>query len=301
MFSGLLFIFIPLIVGYLISVKNSRILDKINQFCSHTVLFILFLMGLSIAGMDNLGGNIKQILTVTACFFVSMSVFNLIALPFIDAKLPLAVDGKQNKLPLLQMASESLKLVVVVALGVIIGLVFPGYWSWVHTASEWTLFVLLFLIGIQLRNSGLTLREIIINKHGLIIASAIVITSWLGGIVSALLLDLPLSQGLAMASGFGWYSLTGILITDNYGPLYGSASLIVELLRELVALIFIPMLIKTRPCTAIGYAGATAMDFTLPVIQQTGGIRCVPVAIVSGFILSLLVPILILTFSGLGM
>ncbi|MEZ8965047.1 hypothetical protein BCS96_09290 [Vibrio breoganii] len=301
MFSGLLFIFIPLIVGYLISVKNSRILDKINQFCSHTVLFILFLMGLSIAGMDNLGGNIKQILTVTACFFVSMSVFNLIALPFIDAKLPLAVDGKQNKLPLLQMASESLKLVVVVALGVIIGLVFPGYWSWVHTASEWTLFVLLFLIGIQLRNSGLTLREIIINKHGLIIAGVIVITSWLGGIISALLLDLPLSQGLAMASGFGWYSLTGILITDNYGPLYGSASLIVELLRELVALIFIPMLIKTRPCTAIGYAGATAMDFTLPVIQQTGGIRCVPVAIVSGFILSLLVPILILTFSGLGM
>ncbi|MEZ9899974.1 lysine exporter LysO family protein [Vibrio breoganii] len=301
MFSGLLFIFIPLIVGYLISVKNSRILDKINQFCSHTVLFILFLMGLSIAGMDNLGGNIKQILTVTACFFVSMSVFNLIALPFIDAKLPLAVDGKQNKLPLLQMASESLKLVVVVALGVIIGLVFPGYWSWVHTASEWTLFVLLFLIGIQLRNSGLTLREIIINKHGLVIAGVIVITSWLGGIVSALLLDLPLSQGLAMASGFGWYSLTGILITDNYGPLYGSASLIVELLRELVALIFIPMLIKTRPCTAIGYAGATAMDFTLPVIQQTGGIRCVPVAIVSGFILSLLVPILILTFSGLGM
>ncbi|PMG91891.1 lysine exporter LysO family protein [Vibrio breoganii] len=301
MFSGLLFIFIPLIVGYLISVKNSRILDKINQFCSHTVLFILFLMGLSIAGMDNLGGNIKQILTVTACFFVSMSVFNLIALPFIDAKLPLAVDGKQNKLPLLQMASESLKLVVVVALGVIIGLVFPGYWSRVHTASEWTLFVLLFLIGIQLRNSGLTLREIIINKHGLIIAGVIVITSWLGGIISALLLDLPLSQGLAMASGFGWYSLTGILITDNYGPLYGSASLIVELLRELVALIFIPMLIKTRPCTAIGYAGATAMDFTLPVIQQTGGIRCVPVAIVSGFILSLLVPILILTFSGLGM
>ncbi|MFA0080400.1 lysine exporter LysO family protein [Vibrio breoganii] len=301
MFSGLLFIFIPLIVGYLISVKNSRILDKINQFCSHTVLFILFLMGLSIAGMDNLGGNIKQILTVTACFFVSMSVFNLIALPFIDAKLPLAVDGKQNKLPLLQMASESLKLVVVVALGVIIGLVFSGYWSWVHAASEWTLFVLLFLIGIQLRNSGLTLREIIINKHGLIIAGVIVITSWLGGIVSALLLDLPLSQGLAMASGFGWYSLTGILITDNYGPLYGSASLIVELLRELVALIFIPMLIKTRPCTAIGYAGATAMDFTLPVIQQTGGIRCVPVAIVSGFILSLLVPILILTFSGLGM
>ncbi|MGB1322041.1 MAG: LysO family transporter, partial [Vibrio gallaecicus] len=49
----------------------------------------------------------------------------------------------------------------------------------------------------------------------------------------------------------------------------------------------------------IGYAGATAMDFTLPVIQTTGGVRCVPVAIVSGFILSILVPVLMLFFVSL--
>ena len=45
-----------------------------------------------------------------------------------------------------------------------------------------------------------------------------------------------------------------------------------------------------------GYGGATALDFTLPVIQKSGGIQVVPVAIVSGFILSLLGPILILGF-----
>ena len=44
------------------------------------------------------------------------------------------------------------------------------------------------------------------------------------------------------------------------------------------------------------YGGATALDFTLPVIQKSGGIQVVPVAIVSGFILSLLGPILILGF-----
>ncbi|CAM2866907.1 lysine exporter LysO family protein [Vibrio rarus] len=301
MFSGLLFIFIPLIVGYFITIKSTSRLNSINKVCSHTVLFILFLMGISIAGMENLGDNIQQILFITACFFISISLFNLLALPFVDRLSPLAVESKQNTLPLLDMASESLKLIVVVAIGVVIGLVTPSYWAWVHTASEWTLFVLLFLIGIQLRNSGLTLREIILNKQGSIIATVIVLTSWLGGLISAWILDIPLSQGLAMASGFGWYSLTGILITDSYGPLYGSASLIIELLRELTALICIPLLIKSRPCTAIGYAGATAMDFTLPVIQQTGGIRCVPVAIVSGFILSLLVPVLILTFSGVGL
>ena len=74
----------------------------------------------------------------------------------------------------------------------------------------------------------------------------------------------------------------------------------IELVRELVALVMIPLIIHSRPSVAIGYAGATAMDFTLPVIQSTGGVRCVPIAIVSGFILSLLVPILMLVFVSLA-
>ena len=105
---------------------------------------------------------------------------------------------------------------------------------------------------------------------------------------------------MAMASGFGWYSLAGILMGDAFGPVYGGASFMIELLRELVALVLIPLAIRTKPCTAIGYAGATAMDFTLPVIQTTGGVRCVPIAIVSGFILSLLVPVLMLFFVSLA-
>ncbi len=51
---------------------------------------------------------------------------------------------------------------------------------------------------------------------------------------------------------------------------------------------------------AIGYGGATSMDFTLPVIQQHGGVACVPIAVVSGFILSLLSPPLILFFLSLS-
>ena len=134
----------------------------------------------------------------------------------------------------------------------------------------------------------------------MIIACIIVGTSWIGGIIASYILDIPMTNGLAMASGFGWYSLAGILMGDAYGPVYGGASFMLELLRELVALIAIPMFIRRYPCTSIGYAGATAMDFTLPVIQSTGGVKCVPIAIVSGFILSLLVPILMLFFVSLG-
>ena len=66
--------------------------------------------------------------------------------------------------------------------------------------------------------------------------------------------------------------------------------------HPIVALIAWFALLGGIAVAAIGYGGATALDFTLPVIQKSGGIQVVPVAIVSGFIMSLLGPILILAF-----
>ncbi|MFA0263796.1 lysine exporter LysO family protein [Vibrio cyclitrophicus] len=300
MFTGMIFIFAPLIVGYLFSISNIQTLEFINRSTSRLIYVILALMGLSLAALDNLGSNLQTILLYTVTFFVCLGACNLMALPAIDKLLPLQTDSSKKKLPLSSMAMESAKLILVVGSGLIAGLVLPIGLDWVDTASEWILFVLLFFIGIQLRNSGLTLRQILLNKHGMVIAVTIVITSLVGGVIAAYLLDIPLFKALAMSSGFGWYSLAGILMGDAFGPVYGGASFMLELLRELVALVLIPVLIRSYPCTSIGYAGATAMDFTLPVIQTTGGVRCVPIAIVSGFILSLLVPILMLFFVSLA-
>ncbi len=296
MFSGMIFIFAPLVVGYLLSISNASFLTVINKTTSYLVFIILFLMGLSLSALDNLQANLQTIIAITATFFLALGCCNLITLPVIDRLCALQTEQSTKTVPLPKMLLESMRLIVVVGSGLLIGLLLRVNTDWIDTASKWSLFFLLFLIGIQLRNSGLTIRQILINKHGMIIALTIVLTSWLGGIISALLLDIPLNKGLAMASGFGWYSLSGILMGDAYGPVYGGASFMIELLRELFALITIPILIRRIPCTAIGYAGATAMDFTLPVIQSTGGIRCVPVAIVSGFILSLLVPVFMLFF-----
>ncbi|MCD9493335.1 lysine exporter LysO family protein [Photobacterium carnosum] len=299
MLSGILLIFLPLVLGYLIPIKKTNIIEFINTQTSRLVLVILALMGLSLAGLDNLSQNLGQILLYTFTFFISISVCNLLALPWLDRLWPTPTSHVHRKLPLAKMMQESLKLVIVVALGLIIGLLLNVDLSWVEQASEHILLLLLFFVGIQLRNSGMTLRQIILNKKGVIIAAVILVTSLLGGVIAALLLDIPINNGLAMASGFGWYSLAGILIGDGLGSIYGGAAFLNELLREMLALMMIPLLINRYPNTVIGYAGATAMDFTLPVIQNSGGIRCVPIAIVSGFILSMLVPILILFFLSL--
>ncbi|MHA6608733.1 LysO family transporter [Photobacterium damselae] len=299
MFSGMLFIFLPLIIGYLIPIKNASLLNHVNVLTSRLVLVILALMGLSLANLDNLSQNLEQILLYAGIFFVAISFCNLVALPFLDIRWNLATEKKQKSMPLMKMLFESFQLIFVVGGGLIIGLLINMNLSWVDKASEIILFILLFFIGIQLRNSGMTLRQILLNKKGMILASVILTTSLLGGVIAALILDIPIKNGLAMASGFGWYSLAGILMGDGLGPIYGGAAFLNELMRELVALTLIPMIINQRPAMAIGYAGATAMDFTLPVIQNCGGIRCVPIAIVSGFILSMLVPVLMLFFISL--
>ncbi|MCP3699729.1 MAG: lysine exporter LysO family protein [Aliivibrio sp.] len=299
MLSGMLFVFLPLLFGYLIPFHKKQPLQYINSSTSHLVTIILALMGLSLAALDNLAQNLNQILTITTTFFICISVCNLAILPIMDKLFPLNSEGNKNTLPLFKMILESAKLLLAVAAGLLFGLISGIDLSWVEEASELILLILLFLIGIQLRNSGLSLRQILLNKHGIIIATVILTTSLIGGLIAALILGIPLQHGLAMASGFGWYSLAGILMGDALGPVYGGAAFLNELMRELVALLLIPTLIHRYPVTSIGYAGATAMDFTLPVIQNCGGIRCVPIAIVSGFILSLLVPFLMLFFVSL--
>ncbi|PMN91522.1 lysine exporter LysO family protein [Enterovibrio norvegicus] len=299
MLPGMLYIFLPLVVGYLIKVKRDKLLDIINRSTSRLVFVILGLMGLSLAGLDDLSTNLNQILLLASTFFLCIGVANLLALPFLDMLLSTKTEQHKRDVPLSAMLMESVKLVFVVGGGLVLGLLLPIPLDWVDPASEGILLILLFLIGIQLRNSGMTLKQIILNKKGLSVAAVIIVTSLGGGLIAAWLLSLPYNYGLAMASGFGWYSLAGILMGDALGPIYGGASFLLELARELVAIVLIPLLISRYPLTAIGYGGATSMDFTLPIIQTTGGVKCVPIAIVSGFILSLLVPILMMFFVAL--
>lgn len=162
------------------------------------------------------------------------------------------------------------------------------------------LMFLLFLIGLQLRNAGLSLRKLLMNRQGLGIALALVASSLVAGLALIPVLQVPWHQALALASGFGWYSLSGIVIGDALGPAWGGVAFLNDVLREIIALALIPLVITARPAMAIGYGGATAMDFTLPVIRSSGGLACVPVAIASGFLLSFLSPVLMGVFLSFG-
>lgn len=299
MYSGLLIILAPLIAGYLIPVSSTALKKIIGRGLSAMVYVILFLMGISLALVENLGANLLVIVQYTLTFSVVVLGCNLAGLFLYGKKYPWRVPAhKQQKPPSrLHMVLESLQLCGVLLIGFATGLFGWSFLAFAGAASEYALIFLLFLVGIQLRNSGMTLRQILINRRGMLVSLIVVITSLLGGALAALIAGLPVKTGMALSSGFGWYSLSGILLTDAFGPVLGSVGFFNDLAREIATIMLIPLLINRHRAAALGLGGATTMDFTLPVLQRSGGVSIVPAAIVHGFVLSLFAPVLIALFT----
>lgn len=308
MFSGLFWILLPLILGYLVPVTHDAVQRAINRGVNGSIYAILALMGVSLTGFEDLGGQLARMGGQAATLFAIITPINLAALYALSRRSALHAGDSPSvpNAPTSKLAAMagSLLLAGVVIAGIVLGVVLKalGWGEAPHVAERlatWVLYALLALIGCQLRNSGMPLRQILLNRHGLAIALTVVASSLLAGLLAAPLLALDWNEGLAMASGFGWYSLSGILIGDQLGPVLGGAAFFNDLARELLAFLLIPLAIRRATPLAIGYGGATAMDFTLPAIQQYGGVACVPIAVVSGFLLSLLSPPLILLLLSL--
>jgi uncharacterized membrane protein YbjE (DUF340 family) len=126
----------------------------------------------------------------------------------------------------------------------------------------------------------------------------IAIGSLVGAGLAAMLMPLVgFRQGLAVGAGFGFYSLSSVIITDLSGAQLGAIALIANLTRELFTILLTPLIVRLFGRLApIASAGATSMDVCLPVIQRFSGTRYTILAIISGVILTILVPILVPLF-----
>ncbi|OCG40453.1 hypothetical protein A9G28_07985 [Gilliamella sp. Fer1-1] len=298
MYFGILIALVPLCIGYLIKLNEPNWITKINQTLSWMVYFILFIMGSELARLDNLTANLQIILFYTGIIFLCTFGGNFIFLILIERCFPSQASSTvQTYESRFKMILESLRVCIALALGFVVGLLPLFIWQYSEDITKVVLVFLLLLIGIQLRSNNISLKQILLNKVGIVTTIIVVISAFLGGIIAALILGQPIHVGLAMSSGFGWYSLSGILMTEAHGPIIGSTTFLNDILRELSAIILIPTLIKRYKFTALGLCGATSMDFTLPMLQKGAGVTIVPPAIVQGFLLTLIMPIFMTLFN----
>ena len=108
----------------------------------------------------------------------------------------------------------------------------------------------------------------------------------------------PLPGGvvLALSSGYGWFSLSSVMVAEALGKAYGTMALSIDLLRELLAFVILYAVGRWWPVVGLAAAGATAMDSSLPIIKQVCSPSVIPMAMVSGFLLTLLAPFMMSLF-----
>ncbi|MGV6989458.1 lysine exporter LysO family protein [Testudinibacter sp. P80/BLE/0925] len=300
MIGGLLIVLAPMFFGYLIKTNNRAWLNRINKAVMMLLYLILLIMGLSLGQMDDLAATLPVIAVSALTFIAAIMGLNILSLAIYDKISPRPLQHHNEEMPSrLRLMLDSLFMSSMVLLGFIIGFLSKGHLAIPLDSSTYVLIALIFLIGIQLRNNGIALREVLFNKRGIYTAVIVTVSALAGGALAAFILNLPISQGLAVASGIGWYSLSSVMINDAWGPVFGSIAFFNDLAREILSLFLVPFFMQQHRSTAVGITGATALDCTLPVIQRSGGMQVVPLAISYGFIINILVPILLVFFINL--
>lgn len=292
----LLSVLLPMFLGFFIRLPKIY-LPLVDKALSLLVYAVLLLIGVSLARVENLGMQIDTIVWRTLLLFGCTIGMNLLVLMWFDRRYPWQTQSSGKK-PRVSIVG-SIKQLGCVALGFILGKLMADIWLPSENLGMYCLMALVLLIGVQLNGSGVTLAQVLINKRGVQTALLMMGSSLIGGLLFAALNDdVSWLKGLALSSGFGWYSLSGLVMTEAYGAVWGSIMLLNDLGREFFALVFIPMLMRRHTSAAVGVGGATSLDFTLPIIQSSGGLAVVPLAISFGFIVNVAAPFLMVLFSS---
>ena len=168
--------------------------------------------------------------------------------------------------------------------------------------SFYALCALMFSVGVSIGHDPQTIKNFQTLNPRLIFLPVMTILGTLAGsaVVSLILTHRSVTDCLAIGSGFGYYSLSSIFITEYRGAELGTIALLANISREILTLLAAPLLVRWFGNLApISAGGATTMDTTLPIITRTAGQQFVVVSIFHGFIVDFSVPFLVTLFCSL--
>ena len=133
-----------------------------------------------------------------------------------------------------------------------------------------------------------------LNPRMALLPVVTIIGSWLGALLIWTVLHRTLSDCMAINSGFAYYSLSSIFITEYRGAELGTIALLANIIREMFTLLGAPLMARWfGPLAPISAGGATTMDTTLPILSQTVGQRYIALSIYHGFVVDFTVPFLV--------
>ena len=197
----------------------------------------------------------------------------------------------------------SLIIVGFFVLGIIVGLCHFVPQDLLNSdVSYYALCALMFCVGISIGCDTSVLKSFRKVNPRLMFLPVMTIVGTLAGCAAASLVlgHRQLTDCLAIGSGFGYYSLSSIFITEYRGPELGTIALLANICREILTLLCAPILARYFGKLApISVGGATSMDTTLPIITRASGEQFIIVSIFHGFCVDFSVPFLVTFFCSL--
>ncbi len=162
--------------------------------------------------------------------------------------------------------------------------------------STYALYVLIFFVGISIGADTNAWRVIKTVKWKIILVPVSVIIGTFIGVaaISLFMNSVSTQAALAVGAGFGYYSLSSIIISEMGNHTLGTIALLSNVLREIITLLASPLLAKFFGKLApIASGGATSMDTTLPIITRSAGKEYAIISLFSGIVLTILVPFIV--------
>lgn len=270
------------------------------------VWLLLFFMGVNTGSIENIGSQIASIgLTAFIITLLALAGTIVVALIFSrrgtsDTGVTIAKRKEQSRLRhLWDILKEPLVLVSIVIAGLLLRLYTPLFGWYDNTLVTYLLYVLLFFVGMGVFHRQISFKGILTNKGLILLPIYTVAGTYLGALLVPLFTAYTVREAMGMLSGFGWYSLSGIMISDLGYPILGSISFLSNLLRETFTFFLIPLfgrLGRRFYPAAVCSGGATTMDVTLVLLSNHFGMQTMVASIFHGVVMSMAAPLLIPLF-----
>lgn len=278
--------------------QNKKVQKAVSLATTLAIYSLLFILGAKIGADDALFGAIAILGmqgVVISLFCTLGSVFCVI--PAQRWFSPDATGRQEPKGKLLAGFMGSLYIFGFFCLGVFLARLelLPG-WMTAENASMYILWIMLFCVGMGI---GFDLGSLlIVREMGLRVALVPVLAiagTGIGAVAASFFLSgLGVKDTLLIGAGFGYYSLSSVLISNHGLVALGSIALISNVFRELFTLLCTPFLARLLgPLAPVAAAGAPGLDTCLPVIVRFTGKRYGIISLFNGLIMTMLVPFLI--------
>ncbi|MGM9737918.1 MAG: lysine exporter LysO family protein [Candidatus Cryptobacteroides sp.] len=211
-------------------------------------------------------------------------------------------DTYANKKALLSGLGESLVILGFFVAGIFLGLI--GLLednSIIHILSFWALCALMLMVGMSIGGNPEIISTVrSMNPRLVLLPLATVAGTYAGCLLVNLFIDYRPADVLAIGSGFGYYSLSSVLISGSRGAELGTIALISNIIREVFTLLCSPIVAKIAgPLAPIAAGGATTADTTLPIISSCCGDKYVVLSVFHGLIVDFSVPFLVAFFCSI--